>query len=1127
MAAAAQVSQAEFQQVLAATLSPTDAPREAAEQYIEQWLKTPDWFAANLIMALTSAPAVEVKTVAAVSFRRHVYCMTDPEQSLWMRMAAATKLECKTRLLQALGAEADNGVRRKIGDAISQLAQILIQEADQAAPIGSAGAEAVAWPELLQALWQSAGSANADMREVGLHILSEVPNVFGAQLDRYLGEVGRLVQTALGDKELKVKVAGASAFVSFVINLTRAQQAGFVQLLPGVLQVIMQACQGGAELEAREVLSELVNLVEIEPKFVRPNMPALTTQMMLIAKESGLEDGTRRMALEVLVVVCEEAPAMARKFPTLVQQLVPLLISFCAEVDEDAEWAVQDQDDIPEEDENSTVGEQSLDRVACALGGNVVLPEVFKVLPQLLADQAKWQNRAAALSTVAAIAEGCLEQLRAALEQVVKAVVPKLLDPHPRVRYAACNAVGQLSLDYAPDPSKPHQSSFQSLHHASVVPALLKMMEDNVNCRVQAHGAAALVNFCEHATKDVLQPYLDGILTRMQAMLRSQYRIVLEQTVTAIATVADSSEKLFAKYYPHFMPLLKQILATANDEKFRLLRGKTMECISLIGIAVGKEVFAPDAVAVMQVLSQSQAGGMSDDDPQISYMLAAWARMCEILGQDFMPYLPVVMPPLLKSVKLEAKVIFLDAGVDESELDGGPENWEVVPVADDKRIGIKTSILEEKSTACEMLKIYVTQLGPGFGPYVEEVSAIMIELLEFVFEEKVRMCAASTLAPLLASANQHPELRANVPLMWQAFAQPLIKACNNETDHEVLSWQIESVKDCIAQVGAIPEIAAVCITPALLEEVCKAMMIWMDDYESRYQERQKEKQDEDYDADADVKLQEDEKVDVEIIQQIAHLMHELFVTLKNNFIPFFDKLCPYFLRMLPQARPAADRQWAICVFDDLIEACGPESVKYSQHFLPAITAGLTDKVPAVRQAASYGIGVMASVAGDPYIGPCAAAIPILQAVVADKAAVAFGNLESTENALSAMLKIAINPKSGIPLATLLPAFLEKLPFKEDQEEADFVYGYLCEQIQAKNAAFTPACLARFLFVMAESLNTMLVPLDSPTGIKCRQTIQFMQQAHGAAAMGQLFAQLPAAQQAKLKVAMGAGGPASP
>jgi len=47
------------------------------------------------------------------------------------------------------------------------------------------------------------------------------------------------------------------------------------------------------------------------------------------------------------------------------------------------------------------------------------------------------------------------------------------------------------------------------------------MMEDNENPRVQAHGAAALVNFCEHANKDTLQPYLDGILAQLGNMLSS------------------------------------------------------------------------------------------------------------------------------------------------------------------------------------------------------------------------------------------------------------------------------------------------------------------------------------------------------------------------------------------------------------------------------------------------------------------------------------------------------------------------------------------------------------------------------------------------------------------------------
>ena len=38
-----------------------------------------------------------------------------------------------------------------------------------------------------------------------------------------------------------------------------------------------------------------------------------------------------------------------------------------------------------------------------------------------------------------------------------------------------------------------------------------------------------------------------------------------------------------------FMPSLKYIVQNANDPELRLLSGKTIECISLIGLAVGRD----------------------------------------------------------------------------------------------------------------------------------------------------------------------------------------------------------------------------------------------------------------------------------------------------------------------------------------------------------------------------------------------------------------------------------------------------------------------------------------------------------------------------------------------------------
>lgn len=46
------------------------------------------------------------------------------------------------------------------------------------------------------------------------------------------------------------------------------------------------------------------------------------------------------------------------------------------------------------------------------------------------------------------------------------------------------------------------------------------------------------------------------------------------------------------------MPYLKDILVNAKDKSNRMLRAKSMECISLVGMAVGKEKFRDDAKQV-------------------------------------------------------------------------------------------------------------------------------------------------------------------------------------------------------------------------------------------------------------------------------------------------------------------------------------------------------------------------------------------------------------------------------------------------------------------------------------------------------------------------------------------------
>ena len=99
-------------------------------------------------------------------------------------------------------------------------------------------------------------------------------------------------------------------------------------------------------------------------------------------------------------------------------------------------------------------------------------------------------------------------------------------------------------------------------------------------------AGAALVNFSEDCPKTILAPYLDGIMAKLEAILSAKFslaekgnKLVLEQIVTTLASVADTAEEKFGAYYDRFVPGLKNIIQNANTPELRLLRGKTIECI--------------------------------------------------------------------------------------------------------------------------------------------------------------------------------------------------------------------------------------------------------------------------------------------------------------------------------------------------------------------------------------------------------------------------------------------------------------------------------------------------------------------------------------------------------------------
>ena len=90
-----------------------------------------------------------------------------------------------------------------------------------------------------------------------------------------------------------------------------------------------------------------------------------------------------------------------------------------------------------------------------------------------------------------------------------------------------------------------------------------------------------------------------------------------EQAVALVSSTAMVVEDHMGEHhYNMLMPLLQSALNSLPPSKdYRQLRGRTLECISLLGNSVPKERFGADVMPVMQAMAAAQDQGMEDDDP--------------------------------------------------------------------------------------------------------------------------------------------------------------------------------------------------------------------------------------------------------------------------------------------------------------------------------------------------------------------------------------------------------------------------------------------------------------------------------------------------------------------------------
>ncbi|XP_057529235.1 uncharacterized protein LOC130807875 isoform X3 [Amaranthus tricolor] len=860
---------APFEILISHLMSSLNEQRSQAEIAFNLCKETnPDSLTFKLVSTLQFSSNNEIRAMSTILLHNLF-----TRSKIWPQLSPASQSSLKTVLLECLQRADCKTITNKLCDVISALASTIVPHNG--------------WPEILPFLFNCVSSDDVNLQESSFLIIAQLSESIGYTLIPYIKDIHSVFLNCLANsKSFEVKIAvmyGANNFIQCIKN--SGDKDSFRDLLPAMMNILPDALNASQESTAREAIIVLIELAKSNPRLlITIQIGKLVDFMLQMARAEQLDEGTRHLAIEFVITIAEasdQAPGMMKKLLEYVSVLFEILMKMLLDIEDDPAWySAQVENEDAGETSNYIAGLEYLDRLSIAFGGNSIIPVASKFFPVYLAAP-EWQKHHAALLAVAQIARGCSKVMIKCLAQVVNIVLKSFQDPHPRVRWAAITAIGALCTDFGP--------GLQMQYHQHILPALAGAMDDFQHPRLQERAVSAVISFTKDLTSDILTPYMDGIVTKLLALLQNGKQLFQEEALTVLSMILYPPKEHFQKYYDAVIPYLKAILINATEESNQMLRAKAIECISFIGMAVGKEKFQDDAKLVIEMLISLQ-GSLMESDDLTSYILQAWARLCSCLGQDFVPYMSVVMPPLLRSAQLKPDMNLTYAESDNAIADS--DNY--TEDSDDERIEIKTLLLEEKKLACNLLYFYACKLKEGFYPWINEVAPTLVPLLEFHTNEDIRRDAVLAMPELLLSAKLAMEkglAQGNYVKQLSDYIVPaLVDALHKENYMEILDCMLVALNKCIQISETLLEEDQVRAITDAIKKVLSATSL-------RKEFRASRTSAENFDAKKGDLLKEESKQEVKLFYHVGKILETLIKTFKVSFLPFFEELTSYLLPM--------------------------------------------------------------------------------------------------------------------------------------------------------------------------------------------------------------------------------------
>ncbi|KAF3392239.1 Importin subunit beta-2 [Talaromyces pinophilus] len=511
----------------------------------------------------------------------------------------------------------------------------------------------LAWPEVLQELLGLVANASGDVtrqtQEAAMSAVAKVCEDNRKILDKdYGGQrpleviIPRLLEFT-GSSSSIIRSTALSTIQIFLSMKPQALIANFDTFMSNLFRL---ASDPSTDVR-RTVCQAFGQLAEIAPEQLIPHMAGLVDYIIL--QQNNNEDPELALDAAEFWLTAGEQPVLQQPLGPYLPKIVPLLLRSMIYDEDEVERLAAENDDAEEEDraedlkprfakakgsrlegstdpsgkpelveerEDGELSEEESDyddgdpedawtlrkcsAAALDIFSNVYHSPVFDLILPYLKETLRheqWPNREAAVLTLGAVADGCMDAVTPHLPELIPYLISLLNDPEPVVRKITCWCLGRYS-EWAAHLEGPNQSA---QFFEPMMEGILHRMLDN-NKKVQEAAASAFASLEEKSDASLI-PYCEPILRQFVECFKKYKDRNMYILYDCVQTLADCVMGELAK--PQLVNLLMPALldrynriSDQSQELFPLL-----ECLGYIAAAYG-DVFTQFAAPIFQRCSR-------------------------------------------------------------------------------------------------------------------------------------------------------------------------------------------------------------------------------------------------------------------------------------------------------------------------------------------------------------------------------------------------------------------------------------------------------------------------------------------------------------------------------------------